>query len=301
MVLPWFLCGVLTTVVLALLVKIRRLHTSLDEIGTQLGERLSQDTNTLISLSSGDRHARRLAAELNRQLRLLRRQRRQYLQGDRELKEAVTNISHDLRTPLTAICGYLELLEREDKSEAAARYLATIGDRAQALRQLTEELLRYAVILSTREDLPLDEVRLNGALEESVAAFYAALTARGITPDIRITEKPIIRRLNRAALSRVFSNLLNNALAYSDGDLEVALTDGGEAVFTNTAAGLDDLQVGRLFDRFFSVEAARNSTGLGLAISRTLVEQMNGTIRAWYADGKLHIAVAFPDGAKGTA
>lgn len=136
------------------------------------------------------------------------------------------------------------------------------------------------MILSTREDLPLDEVRLNGALEESVAAFYAALTARGITPDIRITEKPIIRRLNRAALSRVFSNLLNNALAYSDGDLEVALTDGGEAVFTNTAAGLDDLQVGRLFDRFFSVEAARNSTGLGLAISRTLVEQMNGTIRA---------------------
>ena len=281
--------------------KIRRLHTSLDEIGTQLGERLSQDTNTLISLSSGDRHARRLAAELNRQLRLLRRQRRQYLQGDRELKEAVTNISHDLRTPLTAICGYLELLEREDKSEAAARYLATIGDRAQALRQLTEELLRYAVILSTREDLPLDEVRLNGVLEESVAAFYAARTARGITPDIRITEKPIIRRLNRAALSRVFSNLLNNALAYSDGDLEVALTDGGEAVFTNTAAGLDDLQVGRLFDRFFSVEAARNSTGLGLAISRTLVEQMNGTIRAWYADGKLHIAVAFPDGAKGKA
>lgn len=157
------------------------------------------------------------------------------------------------------------------------------------------------MILSTREDLPLDEVRLNGALEESVAAFYAALTARGITPDIRITEKPIIRRLNRAALSRVFSNLLNNALAYSDGDLEVALTDGGEAVFTNTAAGLDDLQVGRLFDRFFSVEAARNSTGLGLAISRTLVEQMNGTIRAWYADGKLHIAVAFPDGAKGKA
>ena len=295
MVLPWFLCGVLAAVVLALLVKIRLLHTSLDEIGAQLSERLSQDTNTLISLSSRDRHARRLAAELNRQLRLLRRQRRQYLQGDRELKEAVTNISHDLRTPLTAICGYLELLEREDKSEAAARYLSYIGDRARALKQLTEELLRYAVILSAQEDPPLEEVRLNGALEESIAAFYAALTSRGITPEIRITEKPIIRRLNRAALSRIFSNLLNNALAYSDGDLAITLTDGGEAVFTNTAAGLDGIQVGRLFDRFFSVEAARNSTGLGLAISRTLAEQMNGTIRAWYADGKLHIGVAFPD------
>lgn len=106
MVLPWFLCGVLTTVVLALLVKIRRLHTSLDEIGTQLGERLSQDTNTLISLSSGDRHARRLAAELNRQLRLLRRQLAAISPGGSGAQGGCHQHFSRLRTPLTC---YLRL------------------------------------------------------------------------------------------------------------------------------------------------------------------------------------------------
>lgn len=104
------------------------------------------------------------------------------MNGDRELKEAVTNISHDLRTPLTAICGYLDLLEREDKSEAATRYLSLIENRVQALKQLTEELFRYSVILSTANDMNLEAVNINGVLEESVAAFYVALTERGITP-----------------------------------------------------------------------------------------------------------------------
>lgn len=293
--LPWILCGVLLLILLVLFGKLRLLQKSMDEICAELAEHLSQDTNTLLSISSGDRHVRHLAAELNKQLRLLRKQRWQYLNGDRELKEAVTNISHDLRTPLTAICGYLDLLEREEKSEAAARYLAVIEDRTQALKQLTEELFRYSVVLSTANDMGLETVSLNGALEESVAAFYAAFTERGIVPAIQMPEKRIVRQLNRAALSRVFGNILSNALKYSDGDLQITLLDSGEIRFTNTAPKLDEVQIGKLFDRFFSVEAARNTTGLGLAISRTLVERMNGTIEAQYKDGKLSICILFSD------
>lgn len=290
--LPWVLCGVLAAAVLVLAVKILLLQKSMDEIREQLGERLSQDTNNLLFLSTRDRHARHLAAELNGQLRLLRKQRRQYQTGDRELKEAVTNISHDLRTPLTAICGYLDLLEQEDKSEAVTRYLAFIENRVQAMKQLTEELFRYSVILST-EDLEMEEVCLNAALEESLAGFYAALTERGITPTVQMPEERVVRRLNQAALSRVFGNILSNALKYSDGDLDVALLDGGEVIFTNAASRLDEVQVGRLFDRFFSVEAARDSTGLGLAIAKTLVERMGGTIAAGYCAGRLMIRICF--------
>lgn len=290
--LPWVLCGVLAAAVLVLAVKVLLLQKGMDEIREQLGERLSQDTNNLLFLSTRDRHARRLAVELNGQLRLLRKQRRQYQTGDRELKEAVTNISHDLRTPLTAICGYLDLLEREDKSEAVTRYLAFIENRVQAMKQLTEELFRYSVILST-EDLEMEEVCLNAALEESLAGFYAALTERGITPTIHMPEERVVRRLNQAALSRVFGNILSNALKYSDGDLDVTLLDGGEVIFTNAAFGLDEVQVGRLFDRFFSVEAARDSTGLGLAIAKTLVERMGGTIAAGYCAGRLMIRICF--------
>lgn len=295
MFLPWVLCGILLIIILALCAKLWLLQKSMDEICIELMEHLSQDTNTLLLISSRDRHVRRLAAELNGQLRLLRKQRLQYLNGDRELKEAVTNISHDLRTPLTAICGYLDLLEREEKSEAATRYLSLIENRVQALKQLTEELFRYSVILSTANDMNLEAVNINGVLEESVAAFYAALTERGITPTIQMPEKRIVRQLNRAALSRVFSNILSNVLKYSDGDLDISLRETGEITFTNAASKLDEVQVEKLFDRFFSVEAARNSTGLGLAISKTLMEQMNGAITAQYENSQLSICIAFSE------
>lgn len=287
--------GILVVVIFALLIKIYLMHKSALEIAEEFDDRLASDTNTLIDISSRDPYLCQLAAAINVQLRLLREQRHRYLTGDRELKDAVTNISHDLRTPLTAICGYLDLLEREDKPETVGRYLSLIENRVEAMTQLTEELFRYSVILSARE-LELETVHVNGVLEESIAAFYAALTERGIRPEIRMTGKRIEKRLNREALSRVFSNILNNALKYSEGDLEIRLLDSGEILFSNTATGLNEVLVGKLFDRFFTVESGRNANGLGLAISKTLMEQMGGTISASYQNGKLSIHVSFPEG-----
>lgn len=289
----WVIIGVLICVILGLSAKLLVMRKAAKEIETELSERLATDTNTLIDISSRDKYMRRLAASINDQLRLLRRQRQQYLNGDRELRDAVTNISHDLRTPLTAICGYLDLLKQEEKSEKVTRYLSYIENRTQALKQLTEELFRYSVIISTDETMAMESVSLNAVLEESIAAFYAALTERGITPVIKMPEETITRQLNKAALSRVFSNILNNALKYSDGDLEIEMKDTGEFIFTNTASKLDEVQVGKLFDRFFTVEAARNSTGLGLAISKTLVEQMNGEISADYQKGRISVSILF--------
>lgn len=286
--------GILFLIIFVLLAKIYFLRKSAQEIAEAFRDRLAADTNTLIDISSRDPYMCRLAASINVQLRQLRSQRHKYLNGDRELKEAVTNISHDLRTPLTAICGYMDLLEKEEKSEAVTRYLSLIANRTEAMKQLTEEFFRYSVILSAAE-MELEAVSINGALEESIAAFYGALTLRGIVPEIRFTETPVLRRLNRGSLSRVFGNILNNALKYSDGDLEIQLRQDGEIIFSNTASKLDDVQVGRLFDRFFTVEAARNSNGLGLAISKTLVEQMGGVITARFQDSRLSIHIQFQD------
>ena len=292
--LPWLLCAALATAVLTLLVKLRLLQRSLDDITGQLGERLSSDTNNPIFLSAQDPHARRLAAELNIHLKELRRQRRRYENGDRELKEAVTNISHDLRTPLTAICGYLELLERGDKTPDQARYLSLIAGRAQAMRQLTEELLRYSVAASLEDEPVLEPVDLNGAAEEAAAALYGAFMERGIVPAVSLPEERVVRMLDRAALSRVLGNLLTNALKYSGGDLEVTLTPDGAITLSNAAPGLDEVQVGRLFDRFYTVETGRSSTGLGLSIARALTERMGGTIAARYEAGRLAVTLRFP-------
>lgn len=288
----WAVIGILFIVILFLLLKVHLLHKAADEIAEELDEKLHTDTNTLITVSTRDRHMRSFAARLNAQLRLLRAERRRFQSGNLELKEAVTNISHDLRTPLTAICGYLDLLKKEPLTGNAVRYLSLIENRTEAMKQLTEELFRYSVILSTQE-LDMETVCLNGVLEESIASFYAALTSRGIRPQIHMSGKRIEKQLNREALSRMFSNILSNALKYSDGDLEITLHDDGEIVFSNTASGLNEIQVGKLFDRFFTVEAARNSGGLGLAIAKTLVEQMGGTISAEFENSKLSIHIRF--------
>ncbi len=290
----WGLIGMMAVTIAALLGKIWMLQKSAREIENAFADRLITETNTLIDISSGDRYMRSLASAINIQLRRLRRERHRFRQGNTELKNAVTNISHDLRTPLTAICGYLDLLEQEEKSETMERYLGVIRNRTELLTQLTEELFRYSVIISGERDTVKEPVVINGVLEESIAAFYTAFKERGIVPNIHMPEKKIIRTLDRSSLMRVFSNLFNNAMKYSGGDLDITLSDVGEIIFSNTAPGLDEVQVGKLFDRFYTVEAASKSTGLGLAIARALIEQMNGMISAKYENGRLSIRIFFP-------
>lgn len=287
------LCAVLAAAVALLVRKIVLLRRSADALRQGLQERLETDTNTLLSIPSRDRAMRALAAGLNGQLRQLRSQRQRYQNGDRELKEAVTNISHDLRTPLTAICGYLDLLRRGDKPEEQERYLELIAERAEAMKLLTQELLQYSVAAGGEQALAREPVDLNAAIEEAVASFYGVLTARGIEPQVTLPEKRVIRTLDRAALSRVLGNLLSNALKYSDGDLQITLDADGTVTLSNAAPELDEIQVGQLFDRFFTVEAARRSTGLGLSIAKTLTERMGGTITARYEKGKLVICLFF--------
>lgn len=286
----WVLTGGLTVVIMSLGIKIHLMHKAADEIREAFAGGLAADTNTLIGISSKDRFLRRLAEGLNGELRELGSQRRRFWQGDRELKDAVTNISHDLRTPLTAIYGYLDLLSGEEKSPDAERYLSIIRNRTDMLKQLTEELFDYSLIIS-QEGTEKEPVEVNRVLEESIAAFYTQLREKGITPSISMPEEKIVRCLDRAALCRVFGNLLHNAVKYSNGDLEIRLTDAGEIIFANDAPDLDEVQVGRLFDRFYTVEAADRSTGLGLSIARTLVERMGGRIDAGYEKGRLKIEI----------
>jgi hypothetical protein len=286
-------CGLLL-ITIALCIKIYLMQKAAKEIEEAFADRLITDTNTLIAISSRDKHMRDLANAINIQLRKLQEERHRFVQGDTELKNAVTNISHDLRTPLTAICGYLELLEQEEKSETVERYIDIISNRTEVLKQLTEELFRYSVIITTEEH-EKEQVVLNTVLEESIAAFYAALKENEIAPNIHLPERKVSRYLDRSALSRVFSNLLNNAMKYSDGDLEITLSETGEITFSNMASGLNEVQVGKLFDRFYTVEVARKSTGLGLAIARNLVEQMDGSIYATYENDRLSIHILFPD------
>ena len=280
------LTGLLALCTLVLLLRLTALHRSLREVAEELEEKLQTDTNTLISLSTGDRAAPGRAA--------LRKERLRLQNGDNALKAAVTNVSHDLRTPLTAICGYLDLLEQEPHSPRGKRYLAVIRERTDAMRTMTEELFRYSVVTAATDELNREPVCLNHVLEQSLAGFYSALSARGITPEIQLAETAVVRELDAAARRRLFDNILSNAAKYSDGDLVVRLMPDGAVTFTNSARSLNRVQAERLFDRFFTVETASGSTGLGLSIARLLTEKMGGSIDAAYSGGRLTIRVAFP-------
>ena len=153
----WLFISGLILVIILLLIKIHLLRKSAKEIECSFSEKLITDSNTLIDISSNDKYMCHLANEINIQLRKLRAERRKFQKGDIELKNAVTNVSHDLRTPLTAIYGYLDLLEQEEKSEKVNRYIAVIKNRTEMLKQLTEELFRYSVILTSEEDLKIEK------------------------------------------------------------------------------------------------------------------------------------------------
>lgn len=286
----WVAVLLLGLLVVMLTIKVVLLRKSARVLRQELLRRRNEETNTLLSLPSRDREMRLLTSTLNQELRSLRQDRLRYQQGDRELKDAVAGISHDLRTPLTAISGYLELLKSQQLPPDATRYLEQVENRTQSMKRLTEELFQYSVAAST-EKLELQPVDLGRALEETLLAFCGALESRGITPEIHLTEKKVIRYLDPGALNRVLGNLLTNALKYSPGDLSVSLDESGRIAVSNSAPQLDPITTGRLFDRFYTVEAAKNSTGLGLSIAKALTERMGGKIWAEFSQGRLTLLV----------
>ena len=291
--LPWILVALLGVLLLILAGKVYTLHKSARQLREGMAQQLERETNTLLSVSSGDREMRALADALNGQLAQLRAERQRYQHGDLELKEAITNISHDLRTPLTAIVGYLALLEGEEKSETVERYLSQISNRTQVLHQLSEELFAYA-LLTAPQPLHPQRVDLRGLVEEALLSYCGAMEQRGMEPTIQLPEGRVERTLDPTAAGRVLSNLISNALKYSAGDFSVTMTPDGVITFANSAPDLNPVLVQRLFDRFFTVETARHSTGLGLSIAKLLTQQMEGTLEAKYQEGQLVITLSFP-------
>lgn len=281
----------LLVIIFALLLKIFYMRKAIREIKRGFSEKLYTDTNTPIMLSSHDKLVSSLANDINVELKELQKQKHRYIQGDKELKNAITNISHDLRTPLTTICGYLSLLDKEEKSEHIARQLSIIKNRTFALKQLVEELFRYTTIISDTENSVYTETVINNVLEDCISSYYAIFKEKGITPNINLCEQKIVRSVDKTALLRIFNNIIDNATKYSEGDLTISLFENGKIVFSNHTSDLNEIQIGKLFDRFYTVNTARKSTGLGLSITKALIEKMDGNISADYSNNVLSIII----------
>ena len=299
MIIPVVLCIVLAIALIAAIVKIVLLRRGFDELTDNIEDQVNCTTQIPVTLTTTDSHARRAAETLNKELGKLQDERNKYMNGNRQISQAVTEISHDIRTPLTAINSYLDLMKDETDEELKAQYLERIKSRTLSLSDLADELFkyststdqsRYPVQSENRSSEPIDVCR---ALEECMLSFYAAFTKKGIEPEIELPEEPVFVLCNPKDANRIFENIISNALKYSTGTLTVKLGADGIVSFCNPAPDLTPVSAAKLFDRYFTVNEGSASTGLGFSIAKELIERNSGTIDADLIDGILSINVHF--------
>ena len=281
--------GILLLICTILILKIYSIKKSIKEIQKSVENILNTDTNNLILIS--DASVKELAIFLNKELKEMRKQKLQYEYGNQELKRNITNVSHDLRTPLTAIKGYIELLKEESLTQNSRKYISVINRKTEELTELTEQLFDFAKILDTDMVLTKEKCYLNELLEEVLASYYPIFKEKDIVPEVLICKEKVEKELNKASMIRVFENIFSNVVKYSNGNFKVELKNDGEIIFSNKATSLDATTVQKIFDRYFSVENAKESTGIGLSIAKQLVELNGGSISADYVKNVLVIEV----------
>lgn len=305
---------VLTLICIILYIKIYTANKSLEKIAKDLTKILSEDTNNLITISTENKKVKKIANNLNVELKKLRKAKIQYENGSESLKRTITNISHDMRTPLTAISGYVELLENKyirknvQKIEVdnkhnitnvnsvkgekeIKQYIKIIKRKTNELIELTEQLFNFSTIIDTYNNLEKEECCINEVLEECLAEYYEVFQKEKVLPIIKLCKEKVYRKLNKKSLIRVFDNILSNTIKYGDGEFIVLLEKNGKITFSNRANDLDITSVQKIFDRYFTVENAKKSTGIGLSIAKQLVELNDGDIEAKYIDGNLIIEI----------
>lgn len=287
----WIFICLIAVINIATISKIFFMKKSVKEMNDNLKEILKSDTNNLITISTSDKEIKNLAQDLNENLKNLREQRLQYENGNQELKKIITNISHDMRTPLTAIKGYIDLLKEENIEEKQQEYLSIIERKTGDLVLLTEQLFEFSKIMDTEIKIEKENCCINGMLEDALTNYYTIFKEKNIIPDINLCEEKVYRIVDRNAINRVLDNILSNISKYSSGDLKVILEKNGKIIFSNKAEALDATTVQKIFNRYFTVENAKKSTGIGLAIAKQLVELNGGSITAQYENGYLIIEI----------
>ena len=274
-----------------LILKLCLIKHSIKEIENSFTYILKADTNNMITISSSDKDIKNLTININNNLTDLRKQTLQYKSGNQELKNIITNISHDLRTPLTAIKGYIDLIQQGDLSNKQKQYLKIVEKKSDELTELTKQLFEFSKLMDIDIELKKERCCINEILEETLASYYNIFKEKNIIPKVSICDNKIYKTINRISIIRVFENILSNVLKYSNGDFKAIMNENGTIIFSNKASSLDATTVEKIFERYFSVENAKESTGIGLSIAKKLIELNNGSIKATYCNGYLIIEI----------
>ena len=268
------------------------LERGLHRAARRMREQMADETTARLSLPCPSAGAEELLVCLNELLELRQEERAVYHRKEQELRQQIANVSHDLRTPLTSILGYLQLLEGEGLSPGKrVEYLSVIEGRARTLQTFIAAFYDLSRIEGGELPLERDKVDLGRALSDQLAAAYEQIEESGLVMEVDIAPDMPPVWADGGAVTRIFSNLLTNALRHGEDTLAVKLYREGNAVvsaFSNRADGLTAEDAAHVFERFYTAD---KSTGLGLAIVKALAERMGHTVAARWEDGVFTVEV----------
>ncbi|CCZ03021.1 sensor histidine kinase [Bovifimicola ammoniilytica] len=272
--------------------EIKRLKKELDFI-------MSNDTNRILHTEFNSKELKEFVSAVNMYLSEIQKRKTEIEHKNNNLMVMMRNISHDLRTPLTSAAGYTDLILNSDLTEdEKISEMKIVEARLKRLTELVDSFFEFSKILTTNKEIELETVNLIGILEECIGNFYEDYKKENREVDFITSNNKISISTNRTMLSRIFENLISNALKYGSGNLTIeVISENADVIrisFTNRIID-KDLDTGRIFDDFYTTDISRTkgSTGLGLAIAKEFTEQLNGNIEAHIEDDKLVIDTTF--------
>lgn len=278
-----------------LLTRLFALKKEVKKISKQLEKYNDRKTNKKIEMALFDKNMEKLGLEINKLIDLYVAENRKRIRYENEQKQAIANMSHDLRTPLTSILGYIQMAEEEDVTADERKELLSIANkRAKRLETLLKDFFELSIIESTDHHLKSEQINLRNLTIDVLISFYDRFQEINMEPTIHIPEKDVFIIADESAVTRVIENLLSNAIVHSDGNIIISLEEQGSTVklsVRNDAYSLTDEDARLIFDRFYKADRSRSgkSTGLGLSIVKSFMEKMSGKVTGHLNEGQLII------------
>ena len=295
----YVIVGILVGVIITLICILGSYMRHVKDICRQLRFLREHESNMLITKEIKLGNIKELTDLLNEMIKERKEEAAQYVKKERMIADTYTNLSHDIRTPLTSMDGYFQLLETCSSEADRKRYIEIIEERIESLKEMLEELFTYTKLKNETYELKKERQNLTQILKETVFSYYDEWAERGIVPEFDLTDTPVWIMGNGQALRRIIQNIVKNGLDHGNKELKIQLKkkeNRAKLVFKNRVEYPDRIDLQRVFERFYKADEARskNSTGLGLSITKGFVLKMNGEISAQMKGDWFSIHISFP-------
>lgn len=295
---------VLLIICISLVLRLISIRRSMREIKNELILTRDEGYNRQLTVELSDSVLEEMATEMNRNLDYQKKLKEESVKAERTLKQSVSDIAHDLRTPLTVIKGNLQMIALEDGlSEKSRGYLAASSEKCSEMKRMADDFFELSLLESDSSPVKLSKVNITNLLMQFLADSEAVIRSKELVPDVVFPERTAFALADEDLVRRMLGNLLNNVLKYAVESFCIALSVSGNEcgiVFSNAVKKGTEIDAEKLFERTYRADKARsgNGAGLGLYIVKLLAQKQNGRVTAECKDNELFVSVYLRTGGK---